>query len=171
MMVDYHQGLIDLADAALARNPSEHIRTDARTMRQKRASEQKEMIAMLKSDYGEDKMPMVMPSNAQMISDVASKSGTDLETAGAKDRVVAHPHHSCRGGVPWTMGDALGFAGVQGGAVGVTGKRDCLKQIKAARGQRVARQWRWCVLTRFTVDKNARRVYGCRATLNRVLFS
>ena len=89
MMVDHHQGLIDMSDTALAKNPSEHIRMDAREMGQKQRAEQKQMTGMLKSDYNEDKMPMVMPSNASMISEVASKSGGDLEKT-FRENVIKH---------------------------------------------------------------------------------
>ncbi len=89
MMVDHHQGLIALADTALAMKPSEHIRMDAREMSQKQRAEQKKMIAMLKADYGEDKMPMVMPSNAQMVSEVASKAGKELDRT-FREKVIAH---------------------------------------------------------------------------------
>lgn len=89
MMVDHHQGMIVLADTALARNPSAQVRTDAREMRQKQLAEQKKMIDMLKRDYAEDKMPMVMASNARMISDVSSKTGADLDRS-FRSNVIAH---------------------------------------------------------------------------------
>lgn len=89
MMVDHHQGMIVLADSALARNPSAQVRTDAREMRQKQLAEQKKMIDMLKRDYAEDKMPMVMASNARMISDVSSKTGADLDRT-FRSNVIAH---------------------------------------------------------------------------------
>lgn len=89
MMVDHHQGMIVLADTALARNPSAQVRTDAREMRQKQLAEQKKMIDMLKRDYAEDKMPMVMASNARMISDVSSKTGADLDRT-FRSSVIAH---------------------------------------------------------------------------------
>ena len=89
MMVDHHQGLIVLADTALAMNPSEHTRMDAREMSQKQRGEEKKMIDMLKSDYGETKMPMIMPSSAQFISDLASKTGKDLDKT-FKEKVIAH---------------------------------------------------------------------------------
>lgn len=89
MMVDHHQGMIDMADTALAKNGSEHTRMDAREMLGKQTQEQKKMLDMLKSDYSETKMPMVMPSNAQMISELASKSGKDLDKT-FKEKVIAH---------------------------------------------------------------------------------
>lgn len=89
MMVDHHQGLIVLADTALARNASPAVRQEATTMKEKQAAEQKMMIGMLKSDYGEDKMAMIMPSNAQMIAEVASKSGSEADRT-FREKVIAH---------------------------------------------------------------------------------
>ena len=89
MMVDHHEGMIAMADTALAKNPSQGVRADATKMKTKQAAEQKKMIDMLKSDYAEDKMPMVMPSNAQMISQIASKSGADLDKT-FREQVIAH---------------------------------------------------------------------------------
>jgi uncharacterized protein (DUF305 family) len=89
MMVDHHQGLIVMSDTAIARNASPAVRQEATTMKQKQAAEQKTMLDMLKSDYGEDKMAMVMPSNAQMIAEVASKSGADVDRT-FREKVIAH---------------------------------------------------------------------------------
>lgn len=95
MMVDHHQGLINLVDAALARNPSEEVQSEAREMRQKQTAEQKRMIDMLKTEYAEDKMPMVMPGNAAMISEIASKSGRDLDRT-FREKVIAHHEEALR---------------------------------------------------------------------------
>ena len=89
MMVDHHEGVIAMADTALSKNPSQSVRAEATKMKEKQAAEQKQMIDMLKSDYAEDKMPMLMPSNAQMIAQVASKSGADLDKT-FRQQVIAH---------------------------------------------------------------------------------
>ena len=89
MMVDHHQGMIAMADTAIARNPSPGVRQEATTMKQKQAAEQKRMLDMLKSDYGEDKMAMVLPSNAKMISEVATKSGSNVDRT-FRENVIAH---------------------------------------------------------------------------------
>ena len=89
MMVDHHEGLIALADTALARQPSQAVRAEATKMKEMQGAEQKKMIDMLKSDYGEDKMPMVMSSNAQMIAQVASKTGAALDKT-FREQVIAH---------------------------------------------------------------------------------
>jgi uncharacterized protein (DUF305 family) len=89
MMVDHHQGLIVMSDTAVARNPSPPVQQEATTMKQKQSAEQKTMLDMLKSDYGEDKMAMVLPSNAAMIAEVASKSGSELDRT-FRQKVIAH---------------------------------------------------------------------------------
>ena len=89
MMVDHHHGLIVMSDTAIARNPSPPVRQEATTMKQKQAAELKTMLDMLKSDYGEDKMAMVLPSNTQMIAEVATKSGSDVDRT-FREKVIAH---------------------------------------------------------------------------------
>ena len=89
MMVDHHQGLIVMSDTAIARNPSPPVRQEATTMKQKQAAELKTMLDMLKSDYGEDKMAMVLPSNAQMIAEVAAKTSSNVDRT-FREKVIAH---------------------------------------------------------------------------------
>lgn len=89
MMVDHHEGLIVLSDTALAKQPSTGLATEARELRQKQAAEQKQMSDMLKADYAEDKMPMIMPSNQQMIVEVASSNGSAVNRI-YREKVIAH---------------------------------------------------------------------------------
>jgi uncharacterized protein (DUF305 family) len=89
MMVDHHQGLMVLSDTTLAKNPSTAVASEARELRQKQAAEQKDMTDMLKADYAEDKMPMIMPSNQQMITQVASATGTAVDRT-FREQVIAH---------------------------------------------------------------------------------
>jgi uncharacterized protein (DUF305 family) len=89
MMVDHHQGLIVLSDTTLAKNPSQAVASEARELRQKQAAEQKDMSDMLKADYSEDKMPMVMPSNERMIAQVASTDRSNVDSV-FREKVIAH---------------------------------------------------------------------------------
>lgn len=89
MMVDHHQGLIVLSDTTLAKNPSQAVASEARELRQKQAAEQKDMSDMLKADYSEDKMPMLMPSNEQMIAQVASADRSTVDRV-FREKVIAH---------------------------------------------------------------------------------
>jgi len=90
MMVDHHEGMIAMSDTALAKNPPADVRADAEKMKAKQKSEQEKMSAMLKSDYSEDKMPMVMASNTQMIADIASKNGADAGKAFRENTIKHH---------------------------------------------------------------------------------
>ncbi len=89
MMVDHHQGMIVMADTAIAKNASPAVRQEATMMKQKQTGEQRAMLEMLKNDYGEDKMAMVMPGNAEMIAAIASRSGSDVDRT-FRENVIAH---------------------------------------------------------------------------------
>jgi uncharacterized protein (DUF305 family) len=90
MMVDHHEGMIALTDTVLAKNPPADVRADAEKMKAKQKSEQEKMSSMLKSDFSEDKMPMVMASNTQMIADIASKNGADAGKAFRENTIKHH---------------------------------------------------------------------------------
>lgn len=75
MMVDHHEGLIVIADSAL-RKGSEEVKTDAVEMRERQRTEQRTMISMLKSEYNDDKMAMMMPDNKSLLAAAASKTGS-----------------------------------------------------------------------------------------------
>lgn len=90
MMVDHHEGMIAMSDSLIAKNPPADVKADAEKMRSKQKTEQQQMTAMLKTDYAEDKMPMVMSSNASMISDVASKTGADAGKAYRENTIKHH---------------------------------------------------------------------------------
>lgn len=89
MMVDHHQGMVVMADSAIAKGGA-HIKADAREMASKQAAEQKKMLGMLKSDYSDDKMPMVMPSNATMLQRLAGKTGAELDRQFRENVIVHH---------------------------------------------------------------------------------
>ncbi len=89
MMVDHHQGLIAMADSARIKSASAHIRNDAKTMQTKQAAEQKKIQAMLRSDYNDEKMPMIMPSNASMLAAASGKTGADYDRQ-FRENVIAH---------------------------------------------------------------------------------
>ncbi len=44
---------------------------------------------MLKRDYADEKMPMIMASNAQMLSALSSKSGAGFDRA-FRENIIAH---------------------------------------------------------------------------------
>lgn len=79
MMVDHHEGLIKMATAAMTQASSPGVQGDAHAMHTKQLAEQKEMISMVQTNYGESVTPMVTPSNKAMSDSVQGKSGTDYD--------------------------------------------------------------------------------------------
>jgi uncharacterized protein (DUF305 family) len=72
MMVDHHEGLIQMMDPAMEKASSPTAKADAKKLHDKQHQEQDQMIQMLKSSYSETKEPMVLPSNQQMVDDLAN---------------------------------------------------------------------------------------------------
>ncbi len=89
MMIDHHWGMIVMSDSVLARNPPADVRADAEMMRSMQRAELQQMTGMLKADYAEDKMPMIMPSSTRMIRDITSKTGGEAGKA-FRENVIAH---------------------------------------------------------------------------------
>lgn len=87
MMVDHHQGLVDMTDTAMAKNLSGDAASKGRAIRRKQLAERDDMQGMLKTGYAEDKMPMVMESNRRMIADVASTQNVNRTYL---EKVIAH---------------------------------------------------------------------------------
>jgi len=89
MMVDHHQGMLAMADTALKKAAGADIRSDATKMRDKQKAEQQKMLDMLRAQYGENKMPMVTPENASMITMLAGASGAALDRQ-FREHVIMH---------------------------------------------------------------------------------
>lgn len=75
VMSDHHEGLIQMATAAMTQAAQSSTRADAHQLHTKQAEEQKSMIAMVESQYGERITPMVLPSHRAMIDSLALKTG------------------------------------------------------------------------------------------------
>lgn len=88
MMVDHHQGMIAMADSA-STAASTRVKAGATRMSSMQTAEQKTMLGMLKNIYSDDKMPMVMPSNAAMIKKLAGKTGAAFDRQ-FRESVIAH---------------------------------------------------------------------------------
>lgn len=88
MMLDHHQGMVEMADTALKKG-SAGVRSEATPMLAKQRAEQQKMLAMLKTQYGEDKMPMVTPDNASMISMLSGASGAAFDRQ-FREHVIMH---------------------------------------------------------------------------------
>ena len=89
MMADHHQGMIEMADTALRKAASSRVRAEATRMRTAQSAEQKQMIDMLKKQYGEDKMPMATESNASMLTMLAGASGAAFDRQ-FREHVIMH---------------------------------------------------------------------------------
>ena len=72
MMVDHHEGMIQMMDPAMDKASTQTAKADAKKLHDKQHQEQDQMLAMLKSSYSETKEPMVMPDNKQMVDDLAN---------------------------------------------------------------------------------------------------
>lgn len=89
MMVDHHQGMVGMADTALKKAASADVRSDATKMRAAQIAEQRQMLDMLKAQYGEEKMPMVTSDNASMISMLSGASGAAFDRQ-FREHVIMH---------------------------------------------------------------------------------
>ena len=95
MMVDHHEGLVQMATAAMSKASKSATQGDAHNLHTKQAEEQKKMIAQVQSQYGETVTPMVLPSNKAMLDSLAAKSGADYDRAFYRN-VVAHHREGIR---------------------------------------------------------------------------
>lgn len=89
MMVDHHQGMVAMADTALRKGASPHIKADATKMRAAQIAEQGKMKAMLKASYGEERMAMVSKDNESMIAMLSGASGAAFDRQ-FREHVIMH---------------------------------------------------------------------------------
>lgn len=89
MMSDHHEGMIQMASAAMNKASNSTAQGDAHRLHTKQADEQKKMLDMAKSAYGDSIAPMVMPSNKAMMDALQAKSGADYDRTFYAN-VVAH---------------------------------------------------------------------------------
>lgn len=78
-MIDHHEGLIQMATAAMTKASTSATQGDAHNLHTKQADEQKKMIADVQSQYGETVTPMVMPEHKAMADSLASKAGAEYD--------------------------------------------------------------------------------------------
>ena len=79
MMIDHHEGMIQMGTAAMTRASTQPAKDDAHKLHTKQLDEQKQMQSMVSSNYGENVMPMIMPSDKAMNDTLQQKSGTDYD--------------------------------------------------------------------------------------------
>ena len=88
MMSDHHQGLIVMSDTAMGKLGAT-AKADAQRLRSDQKAEQERMVQMLSAQYSDSLMPMVMPSNQQMIQAVAQAGSGDADRV-YYQQVIAH---------------------------------------------------------------------------------
>ena len=95
MMSDHHEGLIAMASAAMSKGSTSEIQGDAHEMHTKQEQELKQMVDMIRSTYGENLQPSLLPSNRAMIDSLQQKSGTDYDRAFYR-MIVQHHREAIR---------------------------------------------------------------------------
>lgn len=78
-MIDHHEGLIQMATAAMTKASTSATQGDAHNLHTKQAAEQKKMIADVQAQYGETVTPMVMPQHKAMADSLATKTGAEYD--------------------------------------------------------------------------------------------
>lgn len=79
MMSDHHEGLIEMASAAMNKASTPQVQGDAHQLHTKQEQEQKQMVDLIQTAYSETVQPMVMPSNKAMNDTLQAKSGADYD--------------------------------------------------------------------------------------------
>lgn len=95
MMSDHHQGLIEMASVAMTRGSTSEIKADARRLKETQEREQKQMMDMLRTSYGEELQPHMMPSNMAMHDSLQQHSGDDYDRT-FYEMVVKHHREGIR---------------------------------------------------------------------------
>src|SRR5262249_50785670 len=89
MMADHHEGLIVMTAPVLDQAVSPQVVADAKTVRAQQESDQRELLSMLRSKYGESYEPTVMTSNRKMFDSLGRATGAAFDTLFYRE-VVAH---------------------------------------------------------------------------------
>lgn len=89
MMSDHHEGLVQMATAAMSKGSNPTVQGDAHRLHTKQQEEQKKMIDMVRTSYGENVIPMIMPSDKSMLDELQARSGAEYDKSFYRN-VVAH---------------------------------------------------------------------------------
>ncbi len=90
MMADHHEGLIEMATAAMTKASQTATQGDAHNLHTKQADELKKMVAMVQSQYGETVTPMAMPNHKAMNDALATKTGADYDRTFYRNVIQHH---------------------------------------------------------------------------------
>lgn len=78
-MIDHHEGLIQMAMAAMSKASRSATQGDAHNLHTRQADEQKKMIADVRAQYGETVTPMVMPQHRAMADSLTARTGAEYD--------------------------------------------------------------------------------------------
>jgi uncharacterized protein (DUF305 family) len=81
MMIDHHEGLIEMATAAMTKASKPATQGDAHNLHTKQAAERDSMIAVLRSTFSETYAPKVVPKNRAQNDSLQALVGTDYDRA------------------------------------------------------------------------------------------
>ena len=95
MMSDDHEGLIEIASAAMNKGGTPEVQGDARQLHTRQEQEQQEMADMVRSTYGENLRPAIMPSNRAMDDTLQQKTGAGYDQTFYRT-VVQHQREGIR---------------------------------------------------------------------------
>ena len=79
MMSDHHEGLIEMASAAMNKGSTPQVQADAHQLHTKQEQEQTQMVDVIRSTYGETFQPMAMPADKAMNDTLQAKAGADYD--------------------------------------------------------------------------------------------
>ena len=79
MMSDHHQGLVDMASAAMTKASTQQTQGDAHQLHTKQEQEQRQMVDMVRTAYNETLRPVAMPNNRAMNDTLQQKSGAEYD--------------------------------------------------------------------------------------------
>ena len=89
-MVNHHEGLIQMATAAMTKASKAETQGDAHRLHTKQAEEQKKMIAEVKTLSGETVTPMVMPQHKAMNDSLQTLTGQEYDRAFYRNVITHH---------------------------------------------------------------------------------
>ena len=95
MMVDHHEGLIEMASAAMTKASQPSTQDDAHQLHTKQEEDQQRVLAMIRTQYNDSITPMILPSNRAMIDSLAAKTGASYDTTFYRN-VIAHHEEGVR---------------------------------------------------------------------------
>ena len=90
MMSDHHEGLIAMASPAMTKASRQTTQGDAHKLHTKQEEEQKRMVAMIQSSYGESYTPKIIPQHQAMNDSLQAKSGAAYDSTFYADVVKHH---------------------------------------------------------------------------------